>query len=97
MNIPKFLVIFKRVVEVDMIYTYFVYFLAVALGAMYEFLFIVSIVSIAVTFILTIGYLKNNDKLVKAGKIANVAVTVVAFINLFANDLNFEVDLFSSA
>ena len=70
-----------------MLYTFLVFFIAVGMGAMYEFLFIVSFVMFLVLALLTVAYVKKNDKLILIGKVANVAVTVVCFINIFACDL----------
>jgi hypothetical protein len=64
--------------------------MALALGSMYEFLFIISVVLVAVTFLLTLGHLKEKPIIRRIGKIANVIVTVVGFINIFAGDLHFK-------
>jgi hypothetical protein len=81
---------FKRVLETDMFYPILVYVIAISLGSMYEFLCIFGYFMIGITFLLTIAHLKDNDKLRKAGKIANVFFTIAGFINIFANDLYFE-------
>ncbi len=87
---PPMFETFKRVFETQMLYTFLVFFIAVGMGAMYEFLFIVSFVMLLITALLTIAYLKKNDKLILIGKVANVAVTVVCFINIFACDLYYD-------
>lgn len=88
-HIPAFLAIYKKVVETDMLYPLLVYFIAISLGTMYEFLFIMGFLLVAVTFLLTVAHFKKNDKLRKVAKIANVALTVTGFINIFATDLYF--------
>ena len=85
--IPPIFETFKRVFESQLLYTYLIFYVAIGMGAMYEFLFIVSFVLLLVTGLLTYAYMKKNDKLIIVGKIANVAVTFVCFINIFACDL----------
>ncbi len=85
--IPPIFETFKRVFESQLLYTYLIFYVAIGMGAMYEFLFIVSFVLLLVTGLLTYAYVKKNDKLIIVGKIANVAVTFVCFINIFACDL----------
>ena len=63
--------------ETQLLYTYLIFYVAVGMGAMYEFLFIVSFVLILVTALLTMAYVKDNQKLIVVGKVANVAVTVI--------------------
>ena len=84
--------VFKRVVETDMLYSYFVYFLAVAMGTMFEILVIFSILMIACTFLLTFAHLRNNDKLRKIGKLVNVVLTIIGFINIMADDMTHKND-----
>ena len=60
------------------------------MGAMYEFLFIIAFVLLLVTGLLTMAYVKDNQKLIVVGKVANVGVTVVCFINIFACDLYYD-------
>ena len=81
--------IFKRVVEVDMCYSYLVYFIAVAMGTPYVPLAIFGIPLIASNFIITLGHLKDNWKIRLAGKTINVACTFTAFINIFASHMFF--------
>ena len=85
--IPPLFETFKRVFETQLQYTYLIFYIAIVMGAMYEFLFIVSFVLLLVTALLTFAYVKKNEKLIVVGKIANVAVTFVCFINIFACDL----------
>lgn len=81
---PGFLEAFKRVFETEMFYSYLIYFVAIAMGAMFEFLFICSFCLVGVTALLTYANYKQNDKLRLVGKIANASLTIVAFINIFA-------------
>lgn len=81
---------FKRVFETQLLYSYLIFYVAIGMGAMYEFLFIVAFLLLLVTGLLTIAYVKKNQKLVVVGKVANVAVTVVCFINIFACDLYYD-------
>ena len=87
---PAFLVIYKRVVETDMLFPLLVYFIAISLGTMYEFLFIMGFLLVCVTFLLTIAHFKKNEKLRKIAKMANVTLTVIGFINIFASDFYFD-------
>ena len=84
---PKFLAIFKRVVEIDMSYSYLVFFMAIALGTMYEFLFIIGCGIVAATFILTLAHMKDSWILRIIGKFLNVGLTITAFVNIFASDI----------
>ena len=78
---------FKRVFETELFYSYLIFYVAIAMGAMYEFLFIVAFVLTLLTGVLTYAHYKNNEKLRLVAKVANVSLTVVAFINIFACDL----------
>ena len=78
---------FKRVFEIELFYSYLIFYVAIAMGAMYEFLFIVAFVLTLLTGVLTYAHYKNNEKLRLVAKVANVSLTVVAFINIFACDL----------
>ena len=82
--------LFKRIFETDLFYSYLIYYVAIGIGAMYEFLFICSFCLILVTALLVFAHLKKNQKLILIGKIANVGLTVVAFINIFACDLYYD-------
>ena len=73
--------------ETDMLYSFFVYFLAIAMGSMFEFLIIIGMFLIATPFLLTLAHIKNNPKLRVLGKCVNVALTVIGFINILADDL----------
>ena len=84
---PKPLAIYKRVVELDMLYPYLVYFIALSLGTMYVFCFIISFVSVLVSILLTVAHMKNNRTLRLIGKAANVVLTCATFINIFASDM----------
>lgn len=86
---PGFMIAYKRVFETDMLYSFLVYFIAISLGTMYEFLFIFGFVLIGVSFLLTIAHMKDNRKLRIIGKIGNVVLTITGFINIFANDMYF--------
>ena len=46
--------------ETQLLYTYLIFFVAIGMGAMYEFLFIVSLVLFAVTGLLTFAYVRDN-------------------------------------
>lgn len=84
---PKFLAIFKRVVEIDMAYSYLVFYMAISLGTMFEFLFIIGVGIVATTFLLTVAHFKNNWIMRLIGKFMNIAFTITAFINIFASDI----------
>ena len=79
--------VFKRVFETELFYSYLIYYVAIGIGAMYEFLFICSFCLILVTALLTFAYLRKNQKLILIGKVANFGLTFIAFINIFACDL----------
>ena len=78
---------FKRVFETELFYSYLIFYVAIAMGAMFEFLFIVAFVLTLLTGVLVYAHYKNNEKLRLVAKVANVSLTVVAFINIFACDL----------
>ena len=82
--------VFKRVFETELFYSYLIYYVAIGMGAMYEFLFICSFCLICVTGLLTFAHLRENEKLIKIGKIANFGLTFIAFINIFACDLYYD-------
>ena len=73
-----------------MFYSYLIFYVAVAMGAMYEFLFIVAFLLVAVTCFLTYAHHTQNEKLLIVGKAANVTLTIVAFINIFSCDLYYD-------
>ncbi len=79
--------VFKRVLETELFYSYLIFYVAVAMGAMFEFLFIAGFCLLAVTLLLTYALYKNHEKLRLLGKVGNVSLTIVAFINIFACDL----------
>ena len=58
--IPRTFETFKRVFETQLLYTYLIFFVAIGMGAMYEFLFIVSLVLFAITGLLTFAYVRDN-------------------------------------
>ena len=87
---PPGMEVFKRVFEADLFYSYLIYYVAIGMGAMYEFLFICSFCLILVTGLLVFAHLKKNQKLILIGKVANVALTFIAFINIFACDLYYD-------
>ena len=86
---PGFLEAYKRIFEVDMLYSFLVYFMAISLGTMYEFLCIFGIILIGDSILLTVAHLKDNRKLRIIGKIANVSLTIIGFLNIFINDMYF--------
>ncbi|CDW79325.1 UNKNOWN [Stylonychia lemnae] len=86
---PAFFEAYKRVFEVDMMYSFLVYFMAISLGTMYEFLCIFGIVLIGISVLLTIAHLKDHRKLKLIAKIANFSLTVIGFLNIFINDMYF--------
>jgi hypothetical protein len=88
-QIPAFLEIYKRVFETEMFYPFLVYFIAISLGTMYEFLVIISVVLIANSFLLTVAHLQEKRALKLAGKALNIGLTIVGFINIFASDFYF--------
>jgi len=81
---PGFLETFKRVFETELFYSYLIYYVAIAMGAMFEFLFICSFCLVLVTALLTWAHYKQNEKLRLVGKVANATLTIIAFINIFA-------------
>ena len=85
--VPGVMETFKRVFETELFYSYLIFFVAVAMGAMYEFLFIITFCLTLLTGVLTFAHFKNNEKLRLVAKVGNVSLTVVAFINIFACDL----------
>ena len=88
--IPEILEAYMRVLEGEFFFPFFVYFIAIALGTMYEFLFVFGFFHIGVSFLLAVAHMKENRKLKIIGKLANVFFTVAAFINIFSNDMYFE-------
>jgi hypothetical protein len=65
-----------------------IYVIAISLRAMYEFLIIFGVIEIIITFILTVGHLKQDKPiLLKIGKGLNVVMTFICFMNIFATDL----------
>ncbi len=85
--VPGVMETFKRVFETELFYSYLIFFVAIAMGAMYEFLFIIAFCLTLLTGVLTFAHFKNNEKLRLVAKVGNVTLTIVAFINIFACDL----------
>ena len=77
------MVIFKRVIELDMMFPYLVFYINLSLGTMFEFLFIIGFLLVLVTFVIVLGHLKENDKIKLVGKVLNVVITFAAFSNHF--------------
>ena len=93
---PKILAIYKRVVETDMLFSYLIFYANIALGTMFEFLFIIGVLEVLTTLILTFAHYKDggDEKSMKmsrilklVGKIMNVVLTGAAFINIFSSDI----------
>ncbi len=82
--------VFLKVFEVEMFYPFLVYFIAISLGTMFEFLVIIGLVLIANTFLLTVGHLKDKRILRLIGKCLNVGLTIAGFINIFASEMYFD-------
>lgn len=93
---PGMLETMKRVFETELFYSYLIYFVAIAMGAMYEFLFICSFLLIIVSGALVLAHFKKQEKLKLIAKTANVALTVIAFINIFACDFYYDDFLLSN-
>ena len=83
-----------------MSFPFLIYFIAIEMVALKEFLSICSFGLLLVTFILTGGHImpdrtekeKNKKKLVlMVGKLANIGLTIVAFFCIFASDLHFDI------
>ncbi len=70
-------------------YPLLVYFIAIALGTMYEFLFIVGFALFGVSALLTLAYVRDHRVLKIVGKAANVGLTIIGFINIFSSDMYF--------
>ena len=81
---------FKRVFETELFYSYLIFYVAISMGAMYEFLFIVAFCLMLVSGVLTWAHYKKNEKLRLIGKVANVGLTIVAFINIFSCDFYYD-------
>lgn len=73
-----------------MFYPLLVYFIALSLGSMYEFLFVFGFFMIGMSFLLTIAHIKDKKILRIIAKFGIVGFTITGFINIFANDLYFE-------
>ena len=88
---------FMHVFETELMYSYLIFFVAIAIGAMYEFLFIAAFCLLLVTGLLTYAHMKQDEdsRLKLIGKVANVSLTIVAFIDIFACQLYYD-DGFSS-
>ena len=77
-----------RVVEIDMSFSYLIYFICIEMTSFHEFTAICGVVLVVLTFMLTIAYiLPENTEGQKTGKrffkfvckIGNVALTVLGF------------------
>ena len=99
-NINDKLLVFMRVIEIDMSYTYLIYFILIEMTALHEFAFLCSVGVQVVTFILvcasmwpesTEGASRVKKLFLVAGKIANVALTIVAFFQIFLSDHSFDI------
>ena len=77
-----------RVVEIDLSFTFLIYFIAIQMSSFHEFMAICSVVVCLLPYLLTIAHClpegtegqKNGKRFFKVVlKIANVACTVLAF------------------
>ena len=83
-----------------MSFPFLIYFIAIEMVALKEFLSICSFGLVLTTFVITVGHIlpgrtdseKNKKKCVLiSGKLLNIALTIVAFLCIFASDLYFDI------
>ena len=99
-NVHDKLLLFMRVIETDFSFTYLIFFIAIEMTAFHEFMTICSCVLFGVTFAMVFAQMlsettekqKNFKKfLVLIFKLANVTLTILAFIQLFISDGSFDI------
>ena len=91
---------FLRVVEIDMSYTFLIYFICIECTAFHEFASICSTIVVALSFVFTWVHSWNGkDENAKRRKhwfllgckLANVTLTILGFFQLFIADMNFDI------
>ena len=89
-----------RVVEIDMCFTFLMYFICIFTVSFHEFTAICGICVVVLTFLMTIAHiLPENTEGQKTGKrffkfickVGNVALTVLAFFQIFISDMSFDI------
>ena len=94
------LLLFMRIVEIDMSFSYLIYFICIEYTAFHEFTFICSVCLFVVTFLLAFAHMlpETTDGLkttkrffVLLCKTANVALTILGFFQIFISDGSFDV------
>ena len=97
-NISAMLQCFLKVIEIDMAYTFLIYFICIECTAFHEFASICSTIVVALSFIFTFVHsIQGNteDKkrrkhwMLLACKLANVTLTILGFFQLFIADMYF--------
>eukprot|EP00355_Strombidium_rassoulzadegani_P008455 CAMPEP_0168626148 /NCGR_PEP_ID=MMETSP0449_2-20121227/10455_1 /TAXON_ID=1082188 /ORGANISM="Strombidium rassoulzadegani, Strain ras09" /LENGTH=113 /DNA_ID=CAMNT_0008668079 /DNA_START=89 /DNA_END=427 /DNA_ORIENTATION=+ len=99
-NIHSVFLCFMRVVEIEMSFSFLIYFIQVEMTSYHEFSFIFSCVLVGLTFVFTFAHSlpektdaqKNRKLFLKlVCKITNVALTVLGFFQIFISDLYFDI------
>ena len=104
-NISDHLLVFIRVIEYELSFTYLMYFVCIELTAFHEISFICSLCLVVLTFLIC-GISMLPEKVMKEGelvenekrkyfllvcKIANVTLCVMAFIMIFLSDMSLDI------
>src|SRR4051812_44888317 len=87
---PGYVLAFKRVMEVDMAYPILVYFITVAMGAMFEFACVFASLGLYTSFLLALGHYLNNKWIRVIAKFLLVVFTAGCFISIFSCKLYFD-------
>ena len=89
-----------KVIEIDLLYTYTVYFICIECTSFYEFLAICSTILVIFTFFFAFAHSMNatteaevNRKryILLLCKIVNVTLTIIAFVCLFISEFSFDI------
>jgi len=89
-----------RIIEIDFSFSYLIYFVAIELTSFHEFMTICSIILFCFTFLLIIAHMLPDDTegkktakrlLIFICKLANVVLTILAFIQIFISDWSFDI------
>lgn len=96
----EFLYCYMRVIEYDMSFPYLIYFINIELTAFHALAGVCSVCIVVNTFLLTFAHCMAVDTEEKKSKqsgalivckLANVVLTVLAFLQIFYADLHFDI------
>ena len=78
-----------RVIERDMAPTLFIFFFIIVNGSLFVFGCLLFFVFLVCSAVMSIAYAKQNYTLIMTMRVAIFVLTILAFFNLFVDDMHF--------